>query len=140
MTAGAQGSPRQPHVSLAAAALRLSLDARGTLSELRDAASGRNLLAPDTVAALLTVVRDGRRIPPTALSSRPTAEGMELTLRYAPVGARIVVRARPRATHLTLDITSAAPADRIDAVVWGPFPSSISQTVGEVVGIVRDSA
>ncbi|MFN8666850.1 MAG: hypothetical protein U0164_06555 [Gemmatimonadaceae bacterium] len=125
-------------MTLSAGALRLSLDARGTLTELRDTTRTDRLLAVDTVSSLLTVVSDGRRHAPTSLAARPTPDGRELTLRFADVGTRLTVRARARGTHLTLDVTSATPASRIDAIVWGPYATTIAQTVGEVIGVVRD--
>ena len=30
------------------------------------------------------------------------------------------------------------PVARADLVVWGPYPTTLRQTVGEVVGVVRD--
>ncbi|MCC6927765.1 MAG: hypothetical protein IT359_02130 [Gemmatimonadaceae bacterium] len=133
-------APGPAVVTLNAGALRLSFDARGTLTELRDTTRAAGLLAVDTISSLLTVVSDGRRHSPTSLAARRTRDGSELTLRYADIGARLSVRARARATHLTLDITSATPAGRIDAIIWGPYATSIARTVGEVIGVVRDDA
>ena len=137
-TAPSQSPPRAPLVTLAAGALRLTLDGHGSVTELRDTTRAGSLLATDTAASLLTVVSDGKRHAPTALAVRRTADGSELTLRYASIGARLTVRVRARATHLTLDVTSASPSDRIDAVIWGPYPTTINQSVGEVIGVVRD--
>jgi hypothetical protein len=130
----------QAQATLGGAALHLALDARGHLSSLRHATGSRNLLAADTTAALLTVVTGNQHVAPTALSARRTADGTELTLRYTPIGTRIVMRARERATHLSLQIISATPSDRIDAVIWGPYPTTIGRTVGEVIGVVRDDS
>ncbi|MBK7596824.1 MAG: hypothetical protein IPJ11_16755 [Gemmatimonadetes bacterium] len=66
--------------------------------------------------------------------------GKLLTLQYATTGVRIVVRARETPTHLALDIVSALPAAKVDAVVWGPYPTTITKTVGEVIGVVRDGS
>ena len=34
----------------------------------------------------------------------------------------------------------SSPVGVVDAVIWGPYPTSISRTVGEIIGVVRDSA
>ena len=72
------------------------------------------------------------------LSSARVRGETRLTLHYVAPNARIVLRARSSATHLALDIVSATPAERVDAVIWGPYPTTISQTVAEVIGVVRD--
>jgi hypothetical protein len=128
----------QAQVTLTAGSLRVAIDGRGTITALHGGVASRNLLASDTTASLLTVVSDGRRVAPTALAVQRRDGATQLTLSYASLGARIVVRARERANHLTLEITGATPASRVDAVIWGPYPSTIGTTVGEVIGVVRD--
>ncbi|MBK9977331.1 MAG: hypothetical protein IPP20_05275 [Gemmatimonadetes bacterium] len=101
----------------------MAIDGRGTITALHGGVASRNLLASDTTASLLTVVSDGRRVAPPALAVQRRDGATQLTLSYASLGARIVVRARERASHLTLEITSATPANRIDAVIWGRIPA-----------------
>ena len=48
------------------------------------------------------------------------------------------MKAVRKATHLVFEIAGAEPASAVDAVVWGPYPTSIGATVGEIVGVVRD--
>lgn len=125
-------------VTLSAGALQVGLSRQGAVTELRNTTSGADYLDLNHPAPLLTVVSDNERYLPTALALSKVRSGKLLTLEYAPIGVRIVVRVREQPTHLALDIVSASPAARIDAVIWGPYPTIITKTVGEVIGVVRD--
>ena len=131
-------TPVRGQVQLTAGDLQLALSASGVLTALRNTATGTNYLATTTPAPLLTLVSGGARIAPVTLSSARVRGETRLTLHYAAPNVRIVLRARSSATHLALDIVSATPAERVDAVIWGPYPTTISKTVGEVIGVVRD--
>ena len=133
------GAIRLPaQVTLSAGALQVGLSRQGTVTALRNTTSGTDYLHPDHPAPLLTLVSDGQRYLPTALSVSKTRSGKLLTLQFAPTGVRIVIRVREQATHVALDIVSASPALKVDAVIWGPYPTVITRTVGEIIGVVRD--
>jgi hypothetical protein len=132
------GLPAQ--VTLSAGALQVTVSRAGAVTALRNSSSKVDYLSPDHPAPLLTLVSDTKRYLPTALSLSQTKSGKLLTLQYAPTGVRIVVRVRELPTHLALDLVSASPAANIDAVIWGPYPTIITRTVGEVIGVVRDGA
>lgn len=138
LSVGAVTRIASSQVTLTAGALRAELDARGSITELRNTVTARDYLARDTVAPLLTVVSGTTRVRPASLTFVRDKGGTLLTLRYASINAQIVVRVRETPTHLALEIISATPARAIDAVVWGPYPTTINATVGEIIGVVRD--
>ncbi len=126
--------------SLSGGGLHVGLSQRAVVTGLRNIASGTDYIHTEHPAALLTLVSGATRYAPTAMSVSQTGAGKQITLQYQPVGVRIVVRVRELPTHLALDIISATPARRIDAVVWGPYATTITRTVGEVIGVVRDAS
>jgi hypothetical protein len=132
--------PLMAQTTFTAGALQVTVNRQGALTTLRNTASGTDYLAPSQPAPLLTLVSGGNRFVPTALSVWQSRTGKLLTLQYAPTGVRIVVRARETPTHLALDIVSALPEAKVDAIVWGPYPTTITKTVGEVIGVVRDGS
>lgn len=117
-------------------AFSLEIDARGRLSSLRDEQRGVEYLAPDSAAALLTVVTGKESEKPAR--ARWNKKTRILTLEYPRSGVRAEVRVTEKTSHLTLEVVRAEPADRIDAVLWGPYPTTIGKTIGEIVGVVRD--
>jgi len=115
--------------------LRFRLDARGVVTSLYDLIRGRELLAPGQAAPLLSIkAGDYLEAPASAVEVEP---GL-LRLAYERAGAEIDVRIASKPTHLTFEVVRAEPAAKIQLVLWGPFPTSISKTVGEIVGVVRD--
>jgi hypothetical protein len=128
----------QAQVRLAAGSLQLELNAGGAVTAIRNTASGRDYLYAASPAPLLTLVSAGVRRAPAAMAVSRSRADTRLTLDYADPAARIVVRVRELPTHLAFDIVSATPERLVDAVIWGPYPTTISKTVGEVIGVVRD--
>jgi hypothetical protein len=120
--------------SLSAGELQVGLSTRGSITALRNKTSGKDYLSREVPAPLLTLVSEGTRIVPTSLAY----SGKLLTLQYAPAGVRVTVRVRETPTYLALEVASASPANKVDAVIWGPYPTIIAKTVGEIIGVVRD--
>jgi hypothetical protein len=40
--------------------------------------------------------------------------------------------------YLKFELKQLTQADKVDWIQWGPFPATIADTIGEVVGVVRD--
>ena len=128
----------EAQVQLAAGALQLGLNAKGVVTALRNTSTAADYVYAESPAPLLTLVSAGRRYAPAALTVSKSRAGTRLTLDYTDVAVRIVIRVRELPTHLALEIVSATPEQRVDAVIWGPYPTTIGTTVGEVIGVVRD--
>ena len=125
-------------VSLSAGPLSVTFSATGELTALRNTVTGKDYRHPGGDAPVMTLVSGGARYRPTALSAATTPTGTLLTIRYAQAGVRIGIRVREEAQYLALEVVSAAPAQKVEAVIWGPYPTVIGKTVGEVIGVVRD--
>ncbi|MBL0169708.1 MAG: hypothetical protein IPP90_03110 [Gemmatimonadaceae bacterium] len=138
MLSQATASLTGAQTALSSGALQVALDKRGVLTTFRNSVLDVNFLMAEHNAALLTLVSDAKRYAPTAMRVASSPSGKTLTLQYAPTGVRIVVRVREEPTHLALEIVSAIPEGKIDAVVWGPYVTPVTQTIGEVIGVVRD--
>ena len=113
-----------------------ALDASGALSAITRRADGRNYLATNQSAPLLSVKVD--RIFHTPDSAAWDGSAKQLTLRYTKAGVTASIKAEAKASHLTLELVAVAPEGRADLALWGPYPTTIRQTVGEVVGVSRD--
>jgi hypothetical protein len=116
--------------------LRLRLDARGTVISLWDVANARERLAPGEPAPLLSIRAAGRTQAPATMAFNPRT-GI-VTLDFRPGGVKVGVRATAKPTHLVFEVVSVEPADAVEAVVWGPYPTTVGATVGEIVGVVRE--
>ncbi|WP_331769891.1 Ig domain-containing protein (plasmid) [Embleya sp. NBC_00888] len=123
-------------IRLSAGYLDIGLDSSGTVTGLKDSRTGTDHLAPGKSASLVSLVVDGRQVRPTKV----TRSGNRLTFTNKKAGIRIVVKAENRAGYGTLEaveVEGPAGAD-VQTLLWGPLPTSVDQTIGQTVGVVRD--
>jgi hypothetical protein len=112
-----------------------SMDASGAFCAIT--ANGRNYLAPGQPAPLLSlrVAGEWHGVNRAAWN----AAGKTLTLDYDAIGATAVVAVRAKPAHVTFELTGLHAAQPVELALWGPYPVTIGDLVGEVVGVVRDS-
>jgi hypothetical protein len=115
--------------------LSLAIDRSGNVTSLFDVAGKKEYLAPRQPAPFLTIRTPAGIESPSALTR---VGGDTLRLTYARSNAFVDVTVKVHPTHLTFEIVRTSPSGAIDAVIWGPYPTRISKTVGEIVGVVRD--
>jgi hypothetical protein len=130
--------PAVAQASFTAGELRVRIDGRGQVVSLSDARNGREYLAPGRPAPLLSVMRTGGTREAPSSASWNSKTGI-LTLQFT-AGARVRVGVTPKPAHLVFEVVGVEPSGSLDAVVWGPLPTSIGATVGEIVGVVRDES
>jgi hypothetical protein len=124
-------------VSFTAGELKLGLDKQGLVTEILSSVTGKNYLSTDTVAPLLTVVSAGKRYQPNQMIV-DKGRG-KLTLMYKLAGVTVELLVTNKQTHLVLEVVKAQPANKVEAVIWGPYPNTISKIIGEIIGVVRDA-
>ena len=109
---------------------------QGSLSAITRQSDGRNYLAPHQPAPLLSLRIAGKWLSPTNCAW--DAGSGRLTLRYPAENARAVVAATAKPTHVVFQTVEVEPAPDVELVLWGSYPIAIRETVGEVIGVVRD--
>ena len=112
------------------------LDATGSLSQVSRNFDSRKYLAEGQPAPLLSVRVGGQWHRPR--TSAWDAQSQRLTLRFDEAGITGVVAVDSKPTHVTFELVELQPLQPIELIVWGPYPTTISNTIGEVIGVVRD--
>jgi hypothetical protein len=126
-----------PVVSLRTQAATFEVDAKGSLCALTRNLGGRSYLATNQPAPLLSVRVGGKLHAPD--SAAWDAQSGRLSLRHAAAGVTAAVRAEARSNHVVFELVELEPTNRAELVLWGPYPTTIGDIIGEVVGVVRDS-
>ncbi|HLO79954.1 MAG TPA: hypothetical protein VK166_03295 [Chitinophagaceae bacterium] len=116
--------------------LNMSLDKRGYFTEISNKLTGKNYLYTDTLAPLMTLVSGDKKYQPNSLTYDKAKK--KISLNYGEAGVAIDILVTVKATHLVLEVIKAVPANKIDAVIWGPIPTTINKIIGEIIGVVRD--
>jgi len=123
-------------VSFTSGELKMSLNKQGALTELSNLSTGKNYLSVDTISPLITLVSDNIRYQPSAMINDKAQK--KIILEFKEAGVTIDVRVTSKSTHLVLEINKAVPERKIDAIIWGPYSNKIGNTIGEIIGVVRD--
>jgi hypothetical protein len=112
----------------------LTIDKKGGLSKLEPDGRGHNLLRKEEASPLLSVMVGKTRILPK--KARFNTVDSVFTLSYAK-GIQVGVRVFKRPRHLTFEVVSVSPENAVEAVIWGPYQTSLNKSIGETVGIVQ---
>jgi len=131
-------APASAQADFSTADLRVRVDARGTVVSLWDVAGARERIAAGEPAPLVSIRTGGRTESPVSMAYDKASSVIALDFR--PSGVKVRLRALAKPTHLSFEIVSAEPAGLVDAVLWGPYPTTVGGTVGEIVGVVRDGS
>jgi len=110
----------------------LSIDGIGNITALETLSAGKNLVTKDSAGVLLQLVKDGKRYKPVSAAFAKSA----ITLRYQD-GQIARIRVSSRNTYLRFELTEISKG--ADAVIWGPLNTSIGDTIGNTIGVVRSS-
>ncbi|MBL9166555.1 MAG: hypothetical protein JNN07_02300 [Verrucomicrobiales bacterium] len=117
-------------------AFELAIDGRGALASLVPRGADRNYLAKGQPSPLLTLRTKGQAMVPER--ARWEESTGKLTLEYGAAGAQAVVRVMVKSTHVSFELIELKSPQFVELALWGPYPIDISETIGEIVGVVRD--
>jgi hypothetical protein len=126
----------QAQISLRTDKFYLTISATGQLAAMTDPATNINYLATEEKSPLLKIrVKSQWEEPSKAVLNVKTST-ISLTYPLSKITAEVKVSSQK--SHLTFRLTKLSAGDRVSAVIWGPYPTIVKETIGEVVGIVRD--
>lgn len=117
-------------------AFQLKLDGSGNVTSLADIKNNKEYIAAGEQAPLLAIRIDGKYENPATASW--DAAGKILLLTYPESNSQVALAVEKKAKYFTFELTDITSDKDIELVVWGPYPTTISKTIGECVGVVRD--
>lgn len=129
-------SAAEPLVTLRTGTATFGIDAQGSLCAISRNDSHHDYLASAQPAPLLSLRIAGQLHAPDAAAW--DAASHRLTLQFHDVKATAVVRALANPTHVVFEVVEVRPTKAVELVLWGPYPTTIGETIGETVGVVRD--
>ncbi|MCC5937103.1 MAG: hypothetical protein JJU34_07465 [Lunatimonas sp.] len=113
----------------------LSLNKYGELVGLLDKVTGSDYIIPHQNPSLIRIRVEGDYWTPNAIAS-----GGELISLNYPVGnTTLEIAVKTHARYVSFEVVSVVSDAEIDLIVWGPYPTVISETIGESVGVVRNT-
>lgn len=118
-------------------AFTLELDSRGKITGLINKQSGFNYTPKEEESYLLKLRIDTTFYEPQSLEWDEKNKALKLI--YPDCDASVDLQVAVKDKYLTFEISDYTSVHPVDVAVWGPYATSIKKTVGECVGVVRDS-
>ncbi len=116
----------------------MEINQAGCVTALIDKSMNKDYMPVGQKSPLLTVRVGGAYESPTFMAMNETTQ--KITLVYPQSKTTVVVQVKKKEGYLTFEIVSLKSAKKVELVVWGPYATSITQTIGECVGVVRNSS
>ncbi len=114
---------------------RIRINNQVYITSISDKASGREYNPSGDSSALLSLYKDKSAMGPVSATLDPA--GQLLSLSY-PNGAVAKLKIEQKRSYLRLQLVSLTPRNGVDNIIWGPYKTTISQMIGEIVSVVRD--
>lgn len=114
----------------------LQLDATGKLTSMRSITLQKEFLVKEKAASLMSIKKDGKIIPSKSCTWKAKNGELILTYPQADVEARLKVQQRDN--YISFELLQLTKPETVELILWGPYPINIADTVGEVVGVVRN--
>jgi hypothetical protein len=117
---------------LTAGKLGIQLNDSGYISGLKNITDGTTYGVPAQPGILMQLVVKGTRLKPYAVKIKRD----QLYLSYAGK-KQAIVKFTQKPSYMRLELI--AVSEGVDAILWGPFHNSITDTIGNTVGVVRNA-
>lgn len=117
-------------------AFKMQVSDAGMITSMMDKSGKKEYLSEKQTSPLLAIRVDGKYENPS--SAVWNERKKSLTLTYPESQTTLTVKAQPKDSYLFFEITDVQSAKAVELAVWGPYATTISQTIGECVGVVRN--
>lgn len=114
---------------------RISVNNKGFITSIKELKSGKEYSPPGQPSALLSLQSQKKYILPQ--SARLAEPGLVI-LSY-PNGAKATVKVEEKGSYLKLTLKALADRGSVDNIVWGPYKTTISKTIGDLLSVVRSN-
>ncbi|PXX30587.1 hypothetical protein [Arenibacter sp. ARW7G5Y1] len=118
--------------------LTIGFDSEGKITDLKDSKNNIQYAYTNTDPKSILAIRvNGELEYPASFEIKEDEE--TILLSYPKNGVEATVNVIKKERYLTLELTSITKEKEIELVLWGPFETNIKETVGETVGVVRNT-
>src|SRR5690606_34977845 len=114
----------------------VGIDKSGYVAALKDMDKNLDYHAKNIKSPLLTLVlKDSVTVLPQKMDVDKNAATLSL---WYEGDIKIDLSYKETDSYLSFEIVRAKPVDKISGIIWGAYPTIIDETIGELVGVVRN--
>ncbi len=114
---------------------QIEIDQYGFVTGLVETGSNKNFVPEGHKGPLVAVVADGRLCMPASFEAIDET-GYNLSFNQSDVQIKLEIETKE--THISFTVTGTYNDKHLEAILWGPYPTAIRDTIGENVGVVRN--
>ncbi len=115
--------------------LKLGIDNNGFISRLEGIQSNTSYIPRGVKSPVLALYKDPVYYEP--VSAHFDYDKRELVLAYQN-GSMATISVENKNDYLRFELLSVEPRNDLEAVVWGPYATTIDEKIGETICVVRD--
>ncbi|TWF41739.1 hypothetical protein FHW36_103543 [Chitinophaga polysaccharea] len=107
----------------------------GYITSIKDRKTGKEYTPPGMHSPLLALEKHKENFYP--VSTKVLPGGKILAITYSN-GSVATVKIDQKDTYLRFQLLSLSPRNDVDNVVWGPYKTTISKYIGEIISVMRN--
>lgn len=115
--------------------MTMDINEKGHIIHLREKGTNKDYSPKKHPSPLLNLYKGKEYIHP--ISAKYNKDKKEISLKYNN-GSTAVIKAELKDDYIRFQLLSLAPRNGVDHIVWGPYRTTISKTLGEIISVVRD--
>jgi hypothetical protein len=115
--------------------LKVGISSKGLITSFLDRKSSVEYFPKGESSPLLSLYKDSVYIKPS--SAEYNIQEKNITLKYSN-GSLALIGIEIKGEYLRFELLSLEPRNGVEAVVWGPYPCTIGEKIGETICVVRD--
>jgi hypothetical protein len=113
---------------------QVEINEQGYIKSLIDKAAEKNYMLADQSSPIIAIVDDGQLKMPVGFSAE--AENYKLKFDESTVELTIEIANKP--SHISFKILDVQGDETLEAIIWGPYSTTIKDIIGENIGVVRN--
>ena len=114
----------------------ITVTGKGFITSITDKKTKKEYCPKGLSLALMSLTSDGKYILPQKATYDQKKKDLDLTF---PNGSVAKIRVDKKQQYLRFKLLSLTHDNAIDNIVWGPYKTNISKTIGDVLGVVRSN-
>jgi hypothetical protein len=115
--------------------LKISINQKGYITSFSDLTKLSEYSPRGVYSPLLSLYKDSVYIPPVRATFTPS--GDTIALHYSN-GSVAVIGTVNKGDYIRFELISVEPRNGVEAVIWGPYATTIDEKIGETVCVVRN--
>lgn len=125
----------ESQIKISTDSFTLRINNKGNIIQIVDKLYGKDYLATEQPAPILSIRVDGKIFSPSFVLFNKDID--ELIFHYDSFNVTAYVKMEVKNSHINFELISIQPMEKVELVLWGPYPTTINKSIGETVGVVR---